>query len=55
MVTGGGFAYYTSHGISSARPIASEKQDNGWSTTWLDYGGGDVIEVHAECLKVVNE
>ena len=55
MLTGGEFAYDTSHETCSAGPIASEKQDKGWSTPRLDYGGGDVIEVHAECLKVVNE
>jgi hypothetical protein len=34
--------------------LESKKQDNGWTATF--YTVGDMIlEVHAECLKVVQE
>ena len=55
IVTGGGFHYDFSRGWSDQfSPLSSEKHDNGWSTSWRA-SGGSVIEVHAECLKVVNE
>jgi hypothetical protein len=55
IVTGGGFALDMPENVNGPYPVASQKQDNGWSATWRGLGGGTTIEVYAECLKVVNE
>jgi hypothetical protein len=56
VVTGGGYGAFDpkDHQKLLISPTEFKKQDNGWTATWFVPGILADLEVHAECLKVVN-
>ena len=58
VVTGGGYSTLPLGQTQfTTYPEESRKQDNGWTVTWHSQPETSVqeeVEVHAECLKVVN-
>jgi hypothetical protein len=58
-VTGGGFdnaVNRDSKGIGlQPQVLESKKYDNGWVVSLASGESGYIVEVYAECLKVVNE
>ena len=53
-VTGGGFSQGERWNDGGIAVVESKRQDDGWSATWF-VNSPYVLEVYAECLKVVNE